>query len=103
MDEFPVDDGGPIDDANRDAAVAHLVDEHARGAFDLAELQRRTEAVRAATTVAGLLAATAEAPSVTTTATDPVRQPLVRNSVLALVAGLLVAFLLGAVVISRLG
>ena len=92
MDEFL------IDEEQREAALAHLGQEHARGALDSLELERRTTGVQTARTVAELLAATADPP----VATPASRQPVVRTSVVALIAGLAVAFLLVAIVSSRL-
>lgn len=93
MDEFAVDD------QQREAAVGHLNAEHARGAFDRAELERRTAAVRSARTVSELLAATAEP----TAAAPTSQRPAVRTSVLALLAGLAVAVALAVLVFTRLG
>jgi hypothetical protein len=91
MDEFPVDD------QQREAAVKHLTAEHARGAFDSVELQRRTAEVRASRTVAQLLAATTD-PSVSAVTTP---SPAVQQNRLALGAGLVVAFVLVLVVLSQ--
>jgi len=84
MDEFPVDD------EQREAALAHLDAEHARGAFDAAELERRTADARAARTVADLLAATAD-PGI---ARLPGPSPDAHRNGLALVAGVAVAVVL---------
>jgi hypothetical protein len=92
MDEFL------IDEDQREAALAHLGQEHARGALDSSELERRTTGVRTARTVAELLAATADPPE----AIPASRQPAVRTGVVALVAGLAVAVLLAAIIFSRL-
>ncbi len=91
MDEFPVDD------QQREAAVAHLAAEHARGAFDAAELQRRTADVRVSRTVAQLLAATADPTATDVSAPSPAAQ----QNRLAIGAGLVVAFVLLLVVLSQ--
>jgi hypothetical protein len=80
--------------------VAYLRDEHARGAFDLVELGRRTEAVTSARTVAELLAATAPEPATGHPTPRPVRT---RTNTLALVAGIAFAILVALVVLGRLG
>ena len=87
-----------VDDQHREAALAHLRDEHARGAFDQAELDRRTTEVQQAHTVAQLLAATADA------SIDELRPPSVvaHQSGVALFAGLLVALVLGLVMLAKL-
>lgn len=90
MEEFEVDD------QQREAALAHLRDEHAHGAFDQAELDRRTTEVRLARTVAQLLAATAD-PSIA-----ELSPPSVHQSRVALLAGILVAVVLGLVVLAKL-
>lgn len=87
-----------VDDRHRGAALAYLRDEHARGAFDQAELDRRTTEVERAHTVAQLLAATAD-PSI-----DELSPPSVvaHQSRVALFAGLLVAVVLGLVMLAKL-
>ena len=92
MEEFEVDD------QQREAALAHLRDEHARGAFDQAELDRRTTEVRLARTVAQLLAATAD-PSIAELSRP---SEIVHQSRVALLAGMLVAVVLGLVVLAKL-
>ena len=92
MDEFPVDD------QQREAAKAHLAAEHARGAFDLAELHRRTAAVEVSVTVAQLLAATAD-PAVTDVSAP---SPAAQQNRLALGAGIVVAIILVLAVLSQL-
>lgn len=92
MDEFPVDD------RQRDAAVAHLTAEHARGAFDVVELHRRTAAVQASATVAQLLAATAD-PSATEVSGP---SPAAQQNRLAIGAGIVVAVILALAVLSQL-
>jgi Domain of unknown function (DUF1707) len=86
-----------VDDRQRDAAVAHLVAEHAGGVLDPAELARRTASVRAAQTVAELLAATAD-PAVE--ALGP--SPAAHLNRLALGAGVLVAVVLLLVLLPAL-
>lgn len=87
-----------VGDQQREAALAHLRDEHARGAFDQAELDRRTTEVQLARTVSQLLAATADP------AIDELSPPSVvaHQSRVALFAGLLVAAVLGLVVLAKL-
>ena len=92
MEEFEVDD------QQREAALAHLRDEHARGAFDQAELDRRTTEVRLARTVAQLLAATAD-PSIAELSPP---SEIGHQSPVALLAGMLVAVVLGLVVLAKL-
>jgi Domain of unknown function (DUF1707) len=92
MEEFPVDD------EQREAALAHLDAEHAHGAFDAAELQRRTTDVRAARTVAQLLAATAD-PAVAELAAPP--SPAAQQYRLALVAGIPVAVVLALLMLVK--
>lgn len=92
MDEFPVDD------QQREAAVEHLATEHARGAFDAVELQRRTAEVRASRTVAQLLAATSDPAAAAVTTPSPA----VQQNRMALGAGLVVALVLVLVVLSQL-
>lgn len=89
----------PVDDQQREAAVAHLAEEHARGAFDLAELERRTTGARSARTVAELLAATAD-PADTSPTTRPATAPANR---VALLTGIGVAVVLVLVILSHLG
>jgi hypothetical protein len=91
VDEFP------IDDQQREAAVAHLASEHARGAFDAAELQRRTDAVRVSHTVSQLLAATAEP----TSTGGSMPSAAAQQNRMALIAGVVVAVILGLVVLSQ--
>ena len=78
--------------------MSYLAAEHARGAFDAAELQRRTADVRASQTVAQLLAATAEPAVARVSATSSA----VQENRLALVAGMVVVVVLVAVILSRL-
>jgi hypothetical protein len=92
MEEFLVDDD------QREAAVVHLESEHARGAFDSAELERRTTNARAARTVAELLAATADPTATSLSAPSSTGH---RNR-MALVAGLAVAVVLLLVVVANL-
>ena len=92
MDEFPVDD------QQREAAVQHLTAEHERGAFDRAELLRRTAEVHAAQNVAQLLAATAD-PAVTDVSAP---SPAAQQNRLALGAGIVVAIILVLAVLSQL-
>ncbi len=92
MDEFPVDD------QQREAALAHLASEHASGVFDTAELHRRTAEVKASVTVAQLLAATAD-PAVTDVSTP---SPAAQQNRLALGAGIVVAIILVLAVLSQL-
>jgi CHASE3 domain sensor protein len=87
-----------VDDQQREAALAHLRAEHARGAFDQAELERRTTEVQQASTVAQLLAATAD-PSIARLSPP---SAVAHQSRVALLAGILVAVVLGLVVLSRL-
>ena len=88
-----------LEDQQREAAVAYLRDEHARGAFDAAELERRTSAAQQARTVAELLAATAPvAPLDSGSSASPVAKP---NSV-ALIAGIAVAIVLLLVAVNQL-
>jgi hypothetical protein len=84
MDEFPVED------EQREAALAHLASEHAHGALDAAELDRRTTDVRAARTVAELLTATADPAIARLSAPSPDTH---RNGV-ALVIGMVAAVVL---------
>lgn len=91
MEEFEVDDH------QREAALAHLRDEHARGAFDQAELERRAADVRQARTVAQLLAATAD-PSIAELSPPSV---VAHQSRVALLAGVLVAVVLGLVILAK--
>lgn len=91
MDEFEVEE------PQREAALAHLRDEHARGAFDQAELERRTTEVRQARTVAQLLAATAD-PSIAELSPP---SEVAHQSRVALLAGLLVAFVLVLVLLAK--
>ena len=91
-------DQSEVDDQQREAALSYLAAEHARGAFDAAELQRRTADVRASQTVAQLLAATAEPAVASVSATSSA----VQENRLALVAGVLVVAVLVAVILSRL-
>jgi hypothetical protein len=88
-----------VEEQQRDAAVAYLRDEHARGAFDVVELERRTAAATRARTVAELLAATAPAPEVSQSSA----RPIARTNTLALVGGIAVAVVLILLVLSRLG
>jgi len=87
-----------VDDAQRDAAVAHLEAEHVRGAFDQPELERRTHEVRAARTVAQLLNATSDP------AIGQLSEPSEARHTnrVALLAGSLVAILLFFVLLSKL-
>jgi hypothetical protein len=78
--------------------VVHLESEHARGALDRAELERRTADVRAARTVAELLAATAD-PSV---AGLPAPSTNGHRNRMALVAGVAVAVVLLLLVVANL-
>jgi len=87
-----------VDDQQRAAALAHLRDEHARGAFDQAELDRRTTEVQLSRTVAQLLAATAD-PSIAELSPPSV---IAHQSRVALLAGMLVAVVLGLVVLAKL-
>jgi hypothetical protein len=91
MDEFPVDDD------QREAALAHLASEHARGALDADELARRTTDVRAAHTVAELLTATAD-PAIARLAGPSADRH--RNGV-AVIAGMVVAVVVLALLAMR--
>ncbi len=93
MDEFEVED------QQREAALAYLRDEHARGAFDVAELERRTSDAQQARTVAELLAATATVPPI---GTGPSPTAVAKPNSLALIAGIGVAILLLLVLVTRL-
>jgi hypothetical protein len=87
-----------VDDRQREAALAHLRDEHARGVLDQTELDRRTTEVRLARTVAQLLAATAD-PSIGELSPP---SAIAHQSRLALLAGMLVAVVIGLVVLAKL-
>jgi len=87
-----------VDDAQRDAAVAHLESEHARGAFDSAELERRIREVRAARTVAQLLNATSDPTIGQLSEPSEARH----TNRVALLAGSLVAIVLFFVLLSKL-
>jgi hypothetical protein len=89
----------PITDEQRRAAVSYLDGEVARGAMEPVEGERRKVLAAAATTVAGLLAATVvdESPAPTVTA-----RPASRTNMLALLIGLVVAILLLVTVVPRL-
>jgi hypothetical protein len=89
MDEFPVED------EQREAAVAHLASEHARGALSVDELARRTADARAARTVAELLAATADP------AVSELPEPATNHNRVALLAGILLAVVVGLLVLSK--
>jgi hypothetical protein len=87
-----------VDDHQREAALAHLRDEHTRGVLDQAELECRTAEVERAHTVAQLLSATAD-PSI-----SELRPPseVAHQSRVALLAGVLVAVVLGLVLLAKL-
>ncbi|NUR09033.1 MAG: DUF1707 domain-containing protein [Nocardioidaceae bacterium] len=90
----------PVTDHQRQAAVNHLEGEFARGVLDTASLERRRAAVLAATSVAELLAATADEQASATAPSSAV--PSRRTNMVALTAGLVVGLLVLVSVLARI-